>query len=399
MNRPDFDVIVVGAGPGGAAAAWHLTQAGLQVLVVEKARLPRYKPCGGAIPRPTLERFPFAFDSVIKSAPTGVRFIFPGQPEVDIALHNQPIAMVRRSELDAFLLARSGAELLEGVAVTSIGEDAGGVRVRAGDHSLTARYLVGADGATSLVAGCLGLRQERRWGGTLEAEVPLDDDHVTDRALGSRALFALGSVAWGYSWVFPKGDHLSVGIGQVRQGRADLRAAFRREMDRLGIGLDGVQVHGYPLPCYQTPRWPWRRGAPWRARDSLPQEALSTRRCVLVGDAAGLVDPLLGEGIRYAITSARLAAEAIVANDLTGYEAAIWREIGHSLATAGMVANTYYRLPRLSYQIGVRNPATVRHFVDVLTEKTSYEEIGRRLLGAAIGWLLSGDRPGDGLRI
>lgn len=399
MSRPDFDVVVVGAGPGGAAAAWYLTEAGLRVLVVEKSRLPRYKPCGGAIPRPTLERFPFAFDSVIESAPTGVRFTFPGQPGLDITLRNRPIAMVRRSEFDAFLLARSGAEVLEAVAVTSTGEEANRVRVRAGDRSLTARYLVGADGAASTVARSLGLRQKRQWGGTLEAEVPLDDDHVLDRALGNRALFALGSTTWGYSWVFPKGDHLSVGIGRVRPGRADLRAAFRREVDRLGIGLGGVQVHGHPLPCYQTPPWPWRRGAPWRARGSLPQEALSTRRCVLVGDAAGLVDPLLGEGIRYAIISARLAAEGIAAGDLSGYEAAIWREIGHSLATAGMVANTYYRLPRLSYQIGVRNPATARHFVDVLTENTSYQGIGRRLLGAAIGWLLSGDRSSQGLHI
>jgi geranylgeranyl reductase family protein len=399
MNRPDFDVIVAGAGPGGAAAAWYLTQSGLRVLVVEKARLPRYKPCGGAIPRPTLERLPFAFDSVIESAPTGVRFTFPGQPEVDITLPDPPIAMVGRSKFDAFLLARSGAEVVEGVAVTGIGEDANWVQVRAGDRSFTARYLVGADGATSMVARWLGLRQVRRWGGTLEAEVPLGGDPALGQVYGDRAVFALGSIAWGYSWVFPKGDHLSVGIGRVRQGRADLHAAFRQEMDRLGIGLDGVQVRGYPLPCYQTPPWPWRRSAAWRGRGSLPQEALSTRRCVLVGDAAGLVDPLLGEGIRYAIISARLAAEGIVAGDLSGYEAAIWREIGHSLATAGMVANTYYRLPRLSYQIGVRNPATVRHFVDVLTEKTSYQGIGQRLLVAAVGWLLSRDRPGDGSSI
>ena len=114
---------------------------------------------------------------------------------------------------------------------------------------------------------------------------------------------------------------------------------------------------------------------------------------------AGLLDPLIGEGIRYAIISARLAAEAIAAGDLAGYEEAVWREIGHSLATAGMVANTYYRLPRLSYQIGLRNPATARHILDILTEKASYEGIGRRLLTAAIGWLFFGDRAGNGAEI
>jgi flavin-dependent dehydrogenase len=200
----------------------------------------------------------------------------------------------------------------------------------------------------------------------------------------------MGSISWGYSWVFPKGDTLSVGIGRVRQGRADLRLALHRETERLGIRLDDAEIYGHPLPCYQTPRWPWGRGA---------QETLSTRRCLLVGDAAGLLDPLIGEGIRYAILSARLAAEAIAADDLAGYEAAIWREMGHSLATAGMVANTYYRIPHLSHRIGLRNPATVRHILDVLLERASYEGIGRRLFTAAIGWLLFGNRTGNEARI
>jgi flavin-dependent dehydrogenase len=298
--------------------------------------------------------------------------------------------MVMRSDFDAFLLARSGADVLEGVAVTGVREDDHRVQVQAGDRSLTARYLVGADGATSQVAKCLGLRRERQWGGSLEAEVPLDGDGALAQAYGNRAVFAMGSLSWGYSWVFPKGDTLSVGIGRVRPGRADLRKALHREAERLGICLDDAKAYGHPLPCYQTPRWPWGRGA---------QEPLATRRCLLVGDAAGLLDPLIGEGIRYAIVSARLAAEAIVADTLAGYEAAIWREIGHSLATAGMVANTYYRLPNLSHRIGLRNPATVRHILDILVEQASYEGIGRRLFAAAIGWLLFGNRTGDEVEI
>jgi flavin-dependent dehydrogenase len=394
-KRPDFDVIVAGAGAGGAAAAYYLTQAGLSVLVVEKARLPRYKACGGAIPAPTLERFPFEFGSVIKAAPALVRFTFPGLPPVDRSMPDRPVLMVIRSQFDTFLLGQADANVLEGIAVTGVIEDGDQVQVEVGNRRLTARYLVGADGATSQVARCLGLRQGRRLGGTLEAELPLGGNRALQEEYGDRAVFAQGVIPWGYAWVFPKGDSLSVGIARMRPGREGLRTALQQEMKRLGIDLEGARLHGHPLPCYWVPPWPlWSGGAkPFqgtRAAGGQPQERLSTRHCLLVGDAAGLVDPFIGEGIRYAIGSARLAAKAIIQDDLSGYEAEIWQEIGHSLATAGLVANIYYHLPWLSYQIGLRNPAAVGHLEHVLTERSSYEGIGRRLLAATVSWLLGG---------
>jgi geranylgeranyl reductase family protein len=358
------------------------------VLVVEKARLPRYKACGGAIPRPTLDRFPFDFDEAIEAAPARVRLTFPDRPPVDVPLPERPVVMVMRGTFDAFLLARSGAEVLEDRAVANVAESPDGVQVDVGHRTLTARYLVGADGAASQVARCLGLRQKRQWGSALEAEVPLEGKGSLCEVYGSRALFALGIVPWGYAWVFPKADHLSVGIGRVRPGRVDLRLALQRGMRGLGIHLDGLKLHGHLLPTYQAPPWPF-----WGNR---AQERLSTRRCLLVGDAAGLMDPLIGEGIRYAIASARLAADAIAREDLSGYEAAIWRQMGHSLATAGLAANTYYRMPRLSYNVGLSNPALVRCLVDVLTERYSYVGIGRRLLATTALWLLRGQRTGAG---
>jgi len=378
VNRVDFDVIIAGAGAAGSVAAYTLTQGGLRTLVVDKSRLPRYKPCGGAIPRLTLDRLPFAVEGVIRATPAEVRITFPGCPHTDVPLPGGPVVMVIRSEFDALLLARSGAEVLDGTAITSVTETGDGVQVRLGNRHLSARTLVGADGAFSQVARSLGLRPRRQLCGALEAEVPLDDGLRTE--YGNRALFALGVIPGGYAWVFPKGDCLSVGIGRFRPGRGDLRAALTGEMARLGIRLDGVRVQGHPIPCYQSPPWPL-----WNRRT---QEKLSTRRCLLVGDAAGLVDPLIGEGIRYAITSGRLAAEAILQEDLAVYESRIWREIGHSLATAGMAARLFYRWPRRCYELGVRNPAIVRLFLDLLADRASYQGIGRRLIASTVRWLV-----------
>ena len=389
MNQANFDVIVAGGGVGGAAAAFFLKQAGLTTLVIEKAQYPRYKACGGAIPRQTLDRFPFDFTGIIQAAPAHARLAYADLPAIDVPLPGRPVAMVMRSEFDAFLLAHSGAEVLEGTTVTDVIEHKDAVEIKTGDRRITARYLVGADGATSTIARCLGLRKDRYLGGTLEAEVPIQGSSRLREEYGDRAVFSLAAVDWGYAWVFPKGDLLSVGIGRFRTGRVSLLQALQCEMTRFGIPLEGVKIHGHPLPCYQARPWPFWRGQ--------PQEPISTRRCLLVGDAAGLVDPLLGEGIRYAITSARIAAEAIVRDDISNYERTIWQEISHSLATAGLVANLFYRFPRQSFQIGLGNSAIVRLFSDLLAEKHSYEGIGRRVVAEVARSIIRGKRASSGL--
>jgi len=165
VPRPDFDAIVVGAGAGGAACACYLTGAGLRVLVLERAHLPRYKACGGAIPRPTLDRLPFDLTGLIRAAPTEVRFTHPGLPAVDFSLSGTPVVMVMRAEFDAFLLERSGAEVWQATEVTAVRETGHEVQVQAGGRRVSARYLVGADGAASGVARGLGLRSSRQRGG------------------------------------------------------------------------------------------------------------------------------------------------------------------------------------------------------------------------------------------
>ncbi|MBN1660692.1 MAG: geranylgeranyl reductase family protein [Anaerolineae bacterium] len=377
-TRPDFDAIVVGAGAGGAAAAYHLVQAGLDTLVIERARLPRYKACGGAIPRPALESFPFDFEPVVEAEPAAARFTFPGLPSANIPLPERPVVMVMRSKFDAFLLARSGAQVIDGTPVQRVVEEPEQVRVEVGERVLTARYLVAADGAASRIARQLGLRQGRRMGSTLEVEVPLPARGRLREEYGRCALFAFGTVPWGYAWSFPKGDHLSIGIARLRPGRANLRQALARYVERLGVRLDGAQVHGHALPCFRVRPWPF-----WRGR---PLEQLTTRRCVLVGDAAGLVDPLIGEGIRYALASGHIAACAIGDDDLSGYEKALWAGVGHNLATAALTAGTFYQAPILCYLLGICNPVAARAMIDVVSGHSRYVGLARRLILSTLLW-------------
>ncbi len=361
-----YDVIVVGAGIGGAAAAYFLGRADQQVLVLDKEALPRYKACGGGVPKSVFRRFPFPFDEVVESEIAVVRLSYSGRKEVAFPLPAKPVAMVMRDRFDTFVLSQARAEVRDSTTVVGVVEERDKVRVSTADgQELAARYLLGADGANSVVARALGLRQRRVLGAAIEAEVQVDGRTLAEYA--QTALFECGAVPGGYLWIFPKKEHLSVGIAVFGKSHADLRGILRREMTRFGIELDGTPLHAHPLPVH------WYH------------EGLATERTLLVGDAAGLVDPFLGEGIRYAVHSAGLAAEAIARDEVKAYTPGVQQEIGVGLRRARWLARLFYGLPRLCFLLGVRNPRMVQIFADMLDEQASYFDISKHIPSALLG--------------
>ncbi len=355
----DYDAIIVGAGPAGASAAYWLGEAGRRVLVLEKERLPRYKPCGGGVPRSVFGQFPFDFSPVIEREIGRVRFRFRDGREVAADLPDRPVAMVMRDRFDYHLLKHARAEVREGTPVVALCQDRDGVEVEAASgESFRGRYLIGADGANSRVARLASLRRSRRMGAALEAEVPADDALLEEYR--DTALFLFGVPPMGYMWVFPKAEHLSVGIGAFLGTASPMRSLLQQEMARLGIHVGGQDGQGHPLPIY------------------LRHEPLHRGRVLLAGDAARLMDPLLGEGVRHAIRSGRLAAEAVLAGDLEGYTRRAQREIGSNFLWGLRWACLFYRYPRICFELGVRNPLFLTEFLRLFAENTTYRRMAAR---------------------
>ncbi len=356
----DWDVIVVGGGIGGAAAALFLTAQGCRVGVLEKERLPRYKACAGGLPQQAQALLSLPLDAVTEATVTDVIYALRRERHMKQPLRDKPPVMVNRADFDYYVLQRSGADVVEGTAVTEVKEQSDRVCVcTANGRSYQARYLIGADGANSRVARALELRWGRTLGAAIEAEVVASGEAMA--RYRHTALFQFGVIRWGYLWIFPKRDHLSVGIGSFSKSTEPLRNILWQEMAALGVPMDGVAWRGHPLPLH------------------LRAERLHTARCMLIGDAAGLVDAFLGEGIRYAMLSARIAADAIVSGDIGGYSERIRTEISDGLAAARIAARTFYGFPDLCFWCVARNPRLTRAFLDLLAGTIDYRQLVRRL--------------------
>jgi geranylgeranyl reductase family protein len=355
----DADVIVAGAGPGGASAAYFLGEHGCKVLVLEKARLPRYKPCGGGVPNTVFDFFPFDFEPVIEQRISQATFVY-GARHFTQAVAPNALTMVMRDRFDHYILQQAQAEIQEGVEVASVSQDADKVEVitKKGD-TFHARYLIAADGANSPVARSVGLREGKELGVALELETEVDSALLA--AYRERFLIGFGYLAAGYYWIFPKAHHLSVGIGTVKRGEKTMPKLLHEAMAGLGVSLEKYQRYAHPIPI--------------RTR----RERLQQGRVLLVGDAAGLVDPLTGEGIRHAVESAHIAANTIIAGNTSQYTALIEKHYAGDLDWARLLSHIIYNTQRFSFDWIMRNRLAFTDLIRILSNRMSYRQFVSRL--------------------
>jgi flavin-dependent dehydrogenase len=247
-----------------------------------------------------LKRLRYSIAPVVKSIARDLEVSLRGERERCFASRHPIAAMTVREDLDAFCLEATvarGADFRIAHDISAIVEDTSGVTLATADGEVfRAPFLIGADGANSRVRKLIGAaRVDRAW--ALEGRVEVGADR------GPRLMrFDFASVPNGYGWIFPKGDHLNVGL-YARSSEATFTAADVFAYARRALGTDAVgRIVGHPL--------------------GVGGEAYApARRVFLVGDAAGVAERLLGEGIHNAIKSGQLAAEAIVGELREGRDA------------------------------------------------------------------------------
>ncbi len=362
------DVIVVGAGAAGAAAAFHLAARGRRVLLLEAQAMPRPKPCGGGMAASVQRWFPFDLIPAVDQVIEQVRFTWCLEDAVTAVLPgDSPFWIVRRSRLDAYLADQAvaaGAELEDGSAVETIERDGLHWRVVSGGTVYSSRGLVLADGSNSRFSVPLGLGPARpRFAAAVSVEVEAEVHEP------STARFEFGLVRHGFCWAFPRQGGYSIGVGTfIGREAADADAVLAQVLPSLGL----------------SPQAGERCLSPLRVWDG--HHPLHVPGAVVVGDAASLCDPFLAEGLRPALLSGVRAAEAmdhfLSGEDaaLQGYSATMRAEWGESMAWGRRIAQVFYRLPKVGYQLGIKRPTAPQRIAQILSGEMGYGDIAQRVI-------------------
>jgi geranylgeranyl reductase family protein len=364
-----YDAIVVGAGPAGSTAARKLALGGARVLLLDKAPFPRDKPCGGGVTFRADEANDLDLAPVTEREIYGVRVSAAMKRRFDRTSPNILARMTQRSRLDAYLAeqaAAAGADFRDGHGAREIDVSATRAVVRANGDVYEARVLVGADGVNGAASRALGLAPAGEHAVALEANYPLDD--ALGREWERFIALDLGGIPGGYGWVFPKGDHLNVGVGGWTSVGPTLRARLSEYCRFYGFDESRLFGHrGYRLPL-RDDNQPVVRGA-----------------AMLAGDAAALVDPLSGEGIWAAFVSGRLAAAEALrylgeeVGDLRGYQRALDASMRDEILASRRLMAVFQRLPAFSVLMLKYNNLFWRYLTEIIRGDITYPDLPRKL--------------------
>ncbi|ACD90203.1 MAG: geranylgeranyl reductase family protein [Chlorobium limicola] len=364
-----YTCLVVGAGPSGSSAAYTFAKNGMDVCVIDKAIFPRDKLCGGLLTRRTkqcfLDVFGTGWEDIHECWSNGALFFHKGQMINAIENYGELFFCNRRTFDHALLekVMAKGADVVLGDRVEGVDTTLKMCRLRSG-REIRYRYLIGADGVNSVVARAVTSKgfDRNRYAFAVQAETPDVICRQNDMILPE---IYFGEVDWGYGWVFPKKNSYSVGIGALCQKNGDVAGKFREFYLARNSQPCSVTLKGHYIPFGNF------------SRNAVAKDI------VIVGDAAGLVDPITGEGIAYAIESGQYAAQAVIlassnknitlADEYEKYYSKITQEIDRanmlqyylfSRCTQGLVMTALSRSRTMPY-----------HYMDLLSGAIDYKDL------------------------
>jgi geranylgeranyl reductase family protein len=318
-------IAVLGGGPAGAQAAETLAAGGVKTILLDE-KLAWEKPCGGGMTYKAWSRYPFLSESAMPK-----RWI----SRIDMTAHGggsaqfhleHPLLIYSRRDLNALMLERAaeaGAELVKVRALEFV-RSGGSWRIRTSTATIDADAIIVATGARN------PLREAGTEWRPHDAMMALGY-YVPGEHSGIELHFLDGLE--GYVWIFPRCDHLSVGICGKGESSASLRTRLEEFMTARGLRWKGERFYAHLLPALDRCSWRTNR--------------LASEGWLAAGDAAGLVDPITGEGIYYAIRSGELAAQALLEHSPqeapNAYTAAVAKDFTSDLQLAAAIAPRFYR--------------------------------------------------------
>jgi len=289
------DVVVVGAGPSGAFAALKCAQAGLDVLLLDKEKLPRDKPCGGVVGREAVSKIGKDVIELAEREGKG-NHLFYNYREIGKLDHNE--FFFKRSKFDHYIAERAvdfGAKVLDGCKATTAKLDSDSVAITCGPNLIKGKIVIGADGVNSIIGKSFGLvHEQNRKYLAIKTEIWMDNRKVEEllgieNEVHNNTYFF--SDLFGFAWIIPNEQSINMGIGASLSKSQGLRSKFVAFLNYLG--LKGEAIQGHQIPYALLPR-------------------ICGERVLLVGDAGGFVNPWTGCGIELGILSAEKAAETCV---------------------------------------------------------------------------------------